>query len=156
MTCEEDLIVCVLGRPRPKGSMRHVGNGRMIEQVKGSGDWRTDCIVAAREQLAADRKHGGPKHRECYPLTGRVRIRVTFTFTKPKSAPKTTETWPITRTSGDIDKLARNVLDALVDAGVLTDDSLCTDLDVRKRFVGHQEIDVLDVPGAVIRVQELR
>jgi hypothetical protein len=34
------LITFVPGVPAPKGSLRYVGNGRMIEQVKASVPWR--------------------------------------------------------------------------------------------------------------------
>lgn len=48
------LAFTVHGTPRPKGSLRHVGNGRMIEQVKGSKEWRQTVAHAAREA------HTGP------------------------------------------------------------------------------------------------
>lgn len=140
------LTICVLGVPKPKGSLRHVGKGRMVEQLAGSPVWReavkTAAWAAAREQHW-DRVEGSP-----------VSVRAVLTFEKPASAPKRRETWPISRSSGDIDKQARNLLDALVDAGIVKDDSQVIDLTVSKRYVG-QHPDALTIPGAVIRIEVL-
>lgn len=143
------VTLTVFGRPKAKGSLRHVGNGRMVEQVEGSKDWRTDVVVAARRAVEATAARFGP-----FPLDGPVHVDLTFTFAKPGSAPKSREIWPSTRSSGDIDKLARNVCDALVDAGVLVDDARVVDLTVRKVFPG-QHMNALPLPGAVIRVRPL-
>jgi Holliday junction resolvase RusA-like endonuclease len=102
------------GTPKPKGSMRHVGNGRMVEQLAGSAPWRERVLWAAKEAATAaalDR------------LDGSVWVTAHFYFTPPKSAPKRRVWWPTTRTSGDLDKLLRNLFDALVDAGIIRDDS---------------------------------
>lgn len=139
------LVITVHGRPKPKGSMRHVGKGRMVEQVAGSGDWRTDMKLAAMNAVAL-----APDPRR-YPLDCPVRVEATFTFPRPASAPKGRVTWPITRSSGDPDKLARNACDSLVDAGVLADDARIIDLLVFKRYPG-QGPDALDIPGVVMRV----
>jgi len=84
----------------------------MVEQVKGSKPWR-DAV--ARAAAAHARVQGWAT------VTGPVEVRVEFVFVRPKSAPG--RVFPITRSSGDIDKLCRNVNDALVDAGVIADDS---------------------------------
>lgn len=139
------LVVVVHGRPKAKGSMRHVGGGRMVEQVAGSGDWRIDMKAAAMNAVAL-----APDPSR-YPLDCPVRVEATFTSPRPASAPKTRTTWPITRASGDGDKLARNCCDSLVDAGVLVDDARIIDLLVFKRYPG-QGPDALEIPGAVIRV----
>lgn len=145
-----ELLIVVRGKPRPKGSMRHVGNGRMIEQISGSGDWRVDVKMAALAALS--RQSDRVFLDQLFPLDCPVEVEITFTFTKPASARKTVETYPDTRSSGDADKLARNVLDSLEDAGVLKDDARVIDLRSRKRYPG-QHADTLDIPGAVIRVR---
>jgi Holliday junction resolvase RusA-like endonuclease len=144
-TRHDELVITVHGRPKPKGSMRHVGNGRMVEQVAGSGDWRIDCKVGAMAAVAAA---ADPAR---YPLDGPVRVEATFTFPRPASAPKTRVTWPTTRASGDGVKLARNLGDALQDAGVVVDDARIIDWLICKRYPG-QGPDALGIPGVVIRV----
>lgn len=126
----------VIGTPKPKGSLKHIGRGRLVEQVAGSGTWRERIAWSAREQ------HDGAALNE--PAVVSFEIRVA----PPKSAPKRRITWPATRSSGDIDKHARNVLDALVDGGVLTDDSRVVRVSGGKRHClpGEQ-------PGATIWVR---
>ena len=45
--------------------------------------------------------------------------------------------WPIKRSTGDVDKLARLVLDAITDAGLWRDDSQCVRLTTSKVYVGE-------------------
>ncbi|HEY9474350.1 MAG TPA: RusA family crossover junction endodeoxyribonuclease [Mycobacteriales bacterium] len=140
-TARPGLVIIVRGQPKPKGSLRHIGHGRMKEEVKGSPAWRLavkDAAVTAAEDAGLTE-----------PLVCPLAVEATITVLKPQSAPKRRETWPITRSSGDIDKHARNLLDALADAGVMRDDSQVIDLHIRKCYPG-QHPDALDVRGAVI------
>ena len=125
------LDVYVVGTPRPKGSLRHIGKGRMVEQLEGSPDWRHEVVSAAhdaiRETAQGDLAVG-------YPHTGAVAVRIRLFFNKPKSAPKTREILPSTRSTGDSDKHARNIFDALQDAGVIKDDAQVVDHHVSKRY----------------------
>ena len=145
MSEEVRLGFYVFGVPKPKGSLRHVGNGRLKEQLEGSPVWREAVKAAA---LAAVQRENWTRL-----VNVPVAVIVTLAFDKPASAPKRKETWPITRSSGDIDKQARNICDALVDAGVFKDDSQVIELVVRKRYVGT--VDRLTAPGAIIRVVSL-
>lgn len=133
-----DFEVIVRGfRPAPQGSKRHIGNGRMIEQSKRVKPWRE----AVKEAI-------GPVKET---LDGPLAVRVVFTVLKPASAPKNKRTYPITRHSGDIDKLLRSTFDALSDSGLIADDSRIIDVHAVKTFPGEYA-DSLDEPGAVIRV----
>jgi Holliday junction resolvase RusA-like endonuclease len=127
------LTVHVHGTPKPKGSMRSLGRGRMIEQVAGSKEWRAAVVIAAAQE----------RDRTAWETLDRVPVTVTIRFTvvRPKTV-KNTE--PITRGSGDVDKLARNILDALSDAWVIRDDSQVTRLEATKEYG--------DRAGAVITV----
>lgn len=79
-------------------------------------------------------------------IEGPVCVIVSFRLLKPKSAPKRRRTWPIGKLSGDLDKLARAVGDALT--GVLfVDDSQIVEWHVSKDYGEH--------PGATITVQEI-
>ena len=122
------------GHPKPKGSMRHVGNGRMIEQVAGSREWKAMVTLAA----AAERDKVDWETLEKVP----VEIDIAFIVTRPKT---NRNTEPITRSSGDVDKLCRNVLDALANAWIIRDDSQVTRLRATKEYG--------ETPGARITVQ---
>lgn len=127
----------VKGIPGAQGSKRHVGRGIMRESSKKVAPWRSDVRDAA---LAAM----GDTWR---PLTGPVTVDVTFYFPRPKSHYGTgrnadtlkpgAPTNPTSRAHGDIDKLVRSTLDALVSAGVMHDDSLVVALTARKRWGGR-------------------
>lgn len=127
------------GVPKPKGSLRHVGHGRLVEQVDNA-PWRDSIIWAAVAAMPSPD-----------PLTGPLRVEASFTFPKPASAPKRRQTWPMTRSSGDVDKHCRLLLDALQAAGVVVDDAQVVELCACKRFVG-EGADALTFPGAVVRV----
>jgi crossover junction endodeoxyribonuclease RusA len=132
---EQRIRILVDGVPKPKGSLKHVGHGRLVEEVKGSSPWRGRVAVAARQQYRSA------------PLDVPVVVDFEVRIELPKSAPKRRIILPATRSSGDLDKHARNILDALVDGGVLKDDSRAVDLRGRKRHCLPGE-----VPGAVIEV----
>lgn len=144
-----NLVITVHGQPKPKGSLKHVGHGRLVEQVAGSKPWRTDVADATRKALLAAHIGKVPIGRP--PLEGPLLVDITHTVAKPKSAPKRKVTWPITRSSGDVDKLARNTLDALTDAKAFGDDSQVLEVRSRKTYPG-QHPDALGEPGAVIRI----
>lgn len=143
------IDIHVLGTPRPKGSLRHVGNGRMVEQLKHSPDWRRAVVEAAHKAVTCG--CGEPDCRILlpgYPTEGPVEVEIALYFAKPKSAPKTRPILPTSRATGDADKHARNIFDALQDAGVLKDDSQVVDHRVSKRYCRPGE-----VPGARIVVR---
>ncbi len=120
--------ITVHGRSRAKGSMKCVGGpgGRhRIVEVIDNRPWRDSVAAAARAILD---QVGGP-------FTGPVGVQLLFTLAKPKSHPY--RRWPIWRSSGDIDKLARLVLDAITDAGLWHDDSQCVRLTASKVYLGE-------------------
>lgn len=147
-----DLVITVHGQPKPKGSLKHVGRGRLVEQVAGSKPWRIAVADATRGALLVSHIGKVPIHRP--PLEGPLLVDITHTVAKPKSAPKRKVTFPVTRSSGDVDKLARNALDALTDAKAFGDDSQVLEVRSRKTYPG-QHPDALDEPGAVIRIFRL-
>ena len=128
------LLIDVKGVPGAQGSKKHVGRGIMRESSKKVAPWRSDVRDAALTAM------GGTWQ----PLTGPVTVDVTFYFPRPKShygTGRNTDTLklgapatPTSRAHGDIDKLARSTLDALVSAGVMHDDALVVDLTARKRW----------------------
>ena len=137
--------ITVHGKPAPQGSKRHVGRGVMVESSTKVKPWREAVKHAA---LAAVHPTGFRR------LDGPVRLDIVFVFDKPKAAPKRRRTWPITRASGDIDKLQRSTFDALTDAGLFRDDAQVVDVHARKVYTDDPDAP-LQVPGAVIRVSEV-
>jgi crossover junction endodeoxyribonuclease RusA len=126
VTTDYLLDIVVEGRPYPKGSLRHIGGGRLKEQLKGSDPWRKTVVAAAIGATAGIPRFPVPKPFE-------VAVNILLTFRRPKSTPVTDG--PVTRSTGDIDKHCRNILDALTDAGVFQDDSQVTKLFAHKRYV---------------------
>ena len=126
----------VRGLPRTQGSVRAVtnrGTGRAMV-VQGSSKEAQNGLSSWREAIAAEGRTWCDAHPAFVPLDGLpLQLKLTFTLARPKSAPKTRRTWPVGARSGDIDKLARAVLDALT--GVLfTDDSQVVGLVTSKDY----------------------
>jgi len=131
-----------IGIPAPQGSKRHVGGGRMIESCKALKPWRELIIADAR------------KHEISAPIATPVGVSLVFCFPRPKhhygkhgkllgKAPTHKMTRP------DLDKLTRGVLDSLVCAGMIADDSLVYSINAHKRYcVGQEE------PGVLITVMD--
>lgn len=112
----------------------------MVESSKKVVPWRQAVVYAANEVLgSSDWPQGIP---------GPVRLEITFTLPRPKSAKKNA----VPATRPDVSKLARSTEDALTDAGVYADDGRIVELLVRKSYPG-QHSDSLRVPGAVIHVR---
>lgn len=142
----------VAGRARTKGSMRVVGhraNGSVVlgEQVAGSKAWRSAVVETTVRALGGRFGPGGPV-LPYEPLSGAVMAVLWVRLPRPeRRADPVAYPFPTEITDGDVDKLQRNVGDALVDAGVLKDDKLIVEWRARKDFAPHP----LDV-GALIEL----
>jgi crossover junction endodeoxyribonuclease RusA len=114
----------VPGKPVTQGSKRHVGGGRMIEQTEARlKPWRKTIADIATRHRARD--------AALFPDQA-LTVELEFLVRRPKYA--IGKLLPaIKRGTGDVDKLARAVLDALT--GVCyRDDSQVTTLITRKRL----------------------
>ncbi len=151
------LSVHVVGTPKPQGSKRAFvvkgkGSGKARAVVVDSAkaplkDWRADVTHTVRRVLTEIGYV--PDAEDWQPLTGPLAVRLVFALPRPASAPKTRRVWPAGRV-GDVDKLARSVLDSLTDAGVWHDDAQVVDLHVVKDYPGP---DIgQHVPGVRITV----
>jgi Holliday junction resolvase RusA-like endonuclease len=136
------LTVIAYGTPAPQGSKRLVGRdgkgrGILVESIAKVRPWREAVKFAALEVAGR--------------VAGAVSVQMTFTMPKPKSAPKTRKTWPATRP--DLSKLVRSTEDALTDAGAWEDDARVVYCIASKVYPG-EDVNALDKPGVVIRIQE--
>lgn len=104
------LSVWVPGTPKPKGSMRHVGNGAMKPDNPGSLPWQEHVAAIAGNAWIRERRAGA----EMIPApvySGPVALSGAFLFTRPAGD---TSAYPIGHSGAyDGDKLIRNVADAL-------------------------------------------
>ncbi len=135
----------VYGMPAPQGSKRHVGNGVMIESSKKVKPWRQDVVAAAREAMA------GPAGWAA--LDGPLVAVMVFTLPKPKSAPKTRQTWPDKKP--DLSKLIRSTEDALTTAGVIADDARIVAFARAAKVFPNEDLNALGSPGAWIEIRRL-
>ena len=130
-------MIVVRGKPAPQGSKVSFRNGYMKETSPFLMPWRNQIVSACIEQKINNGKI----------IEDPVEIFIDFLFHRPQShygtgrnegnlkpsAPQ----YPITRTTGDIDKLCRSTLDGLsVPSGgiLLKDDSLVVRLKAVKSF----------------------
>lgn len=148
--------VWVPGRPATKGSLdlapRAGGGTYARESVVGSKDWRRLVAQAVRE----DRAERGLTE----PTLSAVGVRTLFVLPVPIGVMAAWPTelvsglWPSMARVGDVDKLTRNVLDALQDAGAYKDDT-----QVCKALVGKVYADGKtsgsDYQGARVQCWEL-
>lgn len=125
------MFIVVAGVPIPQGSMRHVGNGRIVS--------KNPKLKAWREKIASEVKaaHGEPE------IDRPVRVSVIFNLPKPKSVKRNHPTVP-----PDLDKLQRAVGDALsIDCKYLKDDSVICEWLSRKQYDAF--------PSVIIAVEEI-
>jgi Holliday junction resolvase RusA-like endonuclease len=134
----------VSGRPRTKGSLKVITprgqKPRLIEDHKHSKPWRQRMVRTMRDQ---DTERG---ITFMAPHAGPVEVRATFTFERHGVTAKQL-TWPTVNGGvnavGDLDKLLRNLLDALTDAAILADDSQVCAVTTRKVWGPEAGLDVV-------------
>lgn len=123
------LTVFIPGHPKPQGSKvigkRKDGSAYMREANRNARPWRS-VVIDALKPIATD------------PLDGAVRVHLHFYMPLLKKTPP----HPITRSSYDIDKLCRNVLDALTIAGIIHDDSQVVSLISTKEYAERSGVQI--------------
>lgn len=164
-----DLTITVHGAPAGQGRLTFLGIGRGAKHSneKQLKPWRAAIIGAAIEATGRHSFLDAVGSAGCaicghapldHPLLVGVPVTadITVTVPKPKSAPKQRRTWPITRSSTDIDHHARACLDALSQSGVVyRDDSQVVELKIRKVYPG-EHTRALTEPGVVIHIREVK
>ena len=142
MTLRIDIVVH--GVPAPQGSKRggfsaKTGKTFVYEQnSKTQKSWRQDVIAAAVELREAG---------SWETLDGPVALQVEFRLPRPASVNIRRRPYPAVKP--DMDKLLRNTLDGLTQAGIYRDDAQVINLAATKRYATD---DPHGSPGATIRV----
>jgi Holliday junction resolvase RusA-like endonuclease len=148
------LTITAYGTPITQGSIRSLGKGRpsVHSNAKTLKPWRQAVKQAAADVMLTHDQLDGP-----------VRVDLLLCFARPAAHWRSGRNAhllrdrapfrPITRATGDIDKLARAILDALGQAGVYVDDSQVVDVRARKVWAGDEE--ALRHPGVHITVREV-
>jgi Holliday junction resolvase RusA-like endonuclease len=123
------LTVFIPGHPKPQGSkvlgQRKDGTAFMREANSKARPWRS-VVIEALKPLATE------------PLGGAVRVHLHFYMPLLKKTPQ----YPITRSSYDVDKLARNMLDAITQAGIIKDDSQVVSLITTKEYAERSGVQI--------------
>jgi crossover junction endodeoxyribonuclease RusA len=154
------LTVEVRGLPAPQGSKSYKGQtkkGRPIlaESSAALKPWRLQVQSALEDAMQDLRVRAARRDLDpwqSFPIEGPVAVVATFTMRKPKSAPKTRRTFPVTKP--DVDKLLRAVLDAGTAAGVWGDDSQVIEETARKAYP-REHLGALEVPGLTLAVYSI-
>ena len=123
------LTVFIPGHPKPQGSKvlgkRKDGSAYMREANRNARPWRS-VVIDALKPIATE------------PLEGAVRVHLHFYMPLLKKTPE----HPITRSSYDVDKLARNCLDALTIGGIIKDDSQVVSLIATKEYSERSGVQI--------------
>lgn len=144
--------VKVTGIPVPKPDPQCFGIGgrhrlSIDEHRPGYLDWRGRVEAGGR---VLQRAMGGT-------IDGPIGIRITTTHPFPASLKPDTRRHPTKRSSGDVDKITRLILDALTSSGLWHDDSQIVDQHTTQAYPHSPGVkDVLPEPGAIIRVWRIQ
>ena len=150
--------IVIPGDPAPKGSLKCIGGKggghRLIEDNSRTKPWRDKVADACRRKLDRYKAAAGQP----------IGAEITFTLARPQGHTGTgrnagvlkpsAPAYPVSHSTGDVDKLLRLILDALQDAEVLPDDCAVVETTSRKRYTADESIDpdVLAHPGVVVRL----
>ena len=138
---ELEMELWVPGRPRPQGSARWIKSrttGKAVP-IKPRGE------VEHRQLVAVTLRQGWGRP----PLDGPVEVQATFCFARPKSHYGTGRNSSTLKPGAadahtqppDLDKLARLVGDALVEGGVVSDDSVIVSWVLSKVWVERGQVE---------------
>ena len=114
----------VEGTPIPQGSMKHIGQGRMIHS-------RAVDLATWRALVAQAAKSAG-----CTPIDDPIFITMNFRLKRPKTVKRAFPTTP-----PDLDKLVRGVNDGLTGIA-FTDDSQVIRITATKEYAANVGVDI--------------
>ena len=136
------FYIYITGTPKAQGSLRHVGNGRMIHG-KGMVVWRNHVQFMLEQWTGT--WFGGWE-----PLDVPVEVHAKFYLQRPKK-PRLDHA----ATGLDLDKLQRCVGDALEQSGVLRNDARITKWRAEKHWTHDIEGQDGHEPGVRIKIRKV-
>lgn len=154
--------ISVHGDPTPQGSMvckaKHVTKPNV--QPANERDLKRWRATVTKAGLVFMRDQQARSTLPVQPFTGPLLVVATHTIQRPRTVPLAVRAWPITTAPGhgDVDKLARALLDGLADAGVYGNDAQVCGLHVWKRYPDSPPVQWIDPrdhltrPGVVWRL----
>lgn len=137
----------VKGTPRPKARPRFRRTANFVQTYtpETTVNWEQTIVAQVKQQMAALSAMLPSTYLDgSFPFKGRIGADIRVNSVKPKSAPKSV-VFPLKAQPGDVDNLAKSVLDALQLAGVIQDDKTVTDLTVYKRFADGEHPEGVEV-----------
>ena len=134
---EGPVKVWVPGRARTKGSLKPthqvLGRGKCRVGLREDGEhsvpWKNTMIKAIRSACVCER----------WPRAVVVSLYFRFWREGGIEVGAPGESWPVGHQYGDIDKLTRNVLDALTQSALILDDALVRSVTATKGFAPVQD-----------------
>lgn len=129
----DDVTFEVPGIPAPQGSKKGFVVGKRAVLV----DANKDVLKPWRAEIAKASDLG-------VMFEGAVSVSATFYLPRPKSVKRLLPTAP-----PDLDKLMRALGDGMKDGGLLRDDSIICDENIKKRYADGRE------PGVTVTVREI-
>ncbi len=135
------LRLFIPGDPIPKGRPRarvQQGGGKAFAQIytdPRTREWEDHVEAQVKRQLLILEQIDDGQEL-VLPWDGRVIASLRFNVPRPASYPKSV-TLPL-KARGDVDNLAKSVLDAVQNAGVFANDRLVTDLLSFRRYADDQ------------------
>lgn len=125
------LCLFVPGKPvpkgRPRGRSRQGPRGPFVQFYTDQSTVNWEALVAAKTASQVRRLERLP-----LPFQDRCLVALRFNMQRPKSTPASVK-FPV-KARTDVDNLAKAVLDALQNAGIIDNDCIVTDLSVSKRY----------------------
>lgn len=117
-----DFHFVVPGSPVGQGSMKHIGNGRMIaSNDKKLREWRSAVVLAIQHEFV--------RRGDLFQFDGATKLDVRFCVDRPKTVRRE---FPVT--PYDLDKLIRAIGDSCTMSGVISDDAIFVDIVASKRY----------------------
>lgn len=120
----------VPGDPRGKGSVR-VYNGRAMKDAK-TAEYMTRAILAFQDATDGWTRLDGPWWVDLRVYVDRPKALIPKAKARTPQPPSSAFVAPC---KPDLDNIAKALLDALVQAGVVVDDKACVSLRMRKFYV---------------------
>ena len=134
-----------IGTPKPKARPRTVRNPKTgfvhTYTPETTVNWEQAIVWQVKKALAQIQMDSDIGF---LPFKGRIMADIRVNVERPRSAPKSV-VFPMKSRPGDIDNLAKSVLDALQIAGVIEDDKTVTDLNTYKRFADFEHPEGVEV-----------